>query len=306
VTGGIEPGTMVMIMGTSTCHVMVAEQQPELPDVPGMCGVVDGGIVPGMLGYEAGQSAVGDIFAWFVENGVPAEYQQAAQQRKVSVHSLLEEEAAQLQPGESGLLAVDWWNGNRSTLVDVDLSGVLIGMTLATKASDIYRALIEATAFGTREIIETLNRSGVPVRRLVAAGGLPERNRLLMQIYADVTNHEISIVRSAQAPAVGAAMHGAVAAGVEAGGYADIATAARHMGGLREEVYRPIPQNVAVYEQLYRDYQQLYDYFGRGQNDVMKRLRALRREARIAQGQPEDDRPADATSPDAIEQGALS
>ena len=289
VTGGIEPGTTVMIMGTSTCHVMVSEQQTTLPDVPGMCGVVDGGIIPGMLGYEAGQSGVGDIFAWFVEQGVPPEYHAAAQQRNLNVHTLLEEEAARLKPGESGLLALDWWNGNRSTLVDVELGGLLIGMTLATTAPEIYRALIEATAFGTREIIETLNNSGVAVRRLVAAGGLPERNRLLMQIYADVTQHEISIVRSPQAAAVGAAMHGAVAAGVEAGGYADIATAAQHMGGLRSETCKPISEHVSVYNRLFEEYKTLYNYFGRGSNDVMKRLRALRREALTAQKQTSGD-----------------
>jgi L-ribulokinase len=286
VTGGIAAGTMVMIMGTSTCDVMIGEHQADAQgapaDVPGMCGVVDGGIVPGMLGYEAGQSAVGDIFAWFVENGVPPEYHQAAQERGASLHALLEEEAARLRPGESGLLALDWWNGNRSTLVDVELGGLLVGMTLATRPPAIYRALIEATAFGKREIIETLNNAGVPVRRLVAAGGLPERNRLLMQIYADVTNHEISIVRSVQAPAVGAAMHAAVAAGVAAGGYADIGAAASAMGGLRSETYRPIPANVAVYDRLYAEYKTLYDYFGRGQNDVMKRLRQIRHEALAA------------------------
>ncbi len=305
VTGSIEPGTMVMIMGTSTCHVMVGEQQQEMPDVPGMCGVVEGGVVPDLPGYEAGQSAVGDIFAWFVENSVPPEYHQEAQRRNIGLHSLLEAEASRLEPGESGLLALDWWNGNRSTLVDVELSGLLIGMTLATKAPAIYRALIEATAFGTREIIETLHKSGVPVRRLVAAGGLPERNRLLMQIYADVTQHEIGIVRSAQAPAVGAAMHGAVAAGVAAGGHPDIATAARHMGGLRAETYRPKPQHVDVYNRLYEEYRTLYDYFGRGANDVMKRLRDLRREIRTAQGKAEEEPQESAALPDAIEQSAL-
>lgn len=304
-TGSIEAGTMVMIMGTSTCDVMIGESQQTMPDVPGMCGVVDGGIVPGMLGYEAGQSAVGDIFAWFVENGVPAEYHEEASRLGLSLHATLEQEAARLKPGESGLLALDWWNGNRSTLVDVELGGLLIGMTLATKASAIYRALIEATAFGTREIIETLNNAGVPVRRLVAAGGLPERNRLLMQIYADVTRHEISIVRSVQAPAVGAAMHGAVAAGVAAGGHPDIATAAKHMGGLRAETYRPIPAHVAVYDRLYAEYKALYSYFGRGQNDVMKRLRDLRRAALTVQEQAADDGRNHAATPDAIEQHAL-
>jgi len=303
VTGSIEPGTMVMIMGTSTCHVMVGEQLKEVPDVPGMCGVVEGGIVPDLPGYEAGQSAVGDIFAWFVENGVPPEYHDQARLSDQSLHTLLEAEAERLKPGESGLLALDWWNGNRSTLVDAELSGLVLGMTLATKASAIYRALIESTAFGTREIIETLSESGVPVQRLIGAGGLPERNRLLMQIYADVTHHEIGIVRSAQAPAVGAAMHGAVAAGVTAGGYPDIATAAKHMGGLQTETYRPIPEHSAVYDRLYAEYKTLYAYFGRGENDVMKRLRTLRREARGAGVSPEGDQGT--ALPDAIEQQAL-
>jgi L-ribulokinase len=267
---------MVMIMGTSTCDILVDEQRKV---VPGMCGVVKDGVVPGYYGYEAGQSGVGDIFAWFVEHGVPPKYHEEAEQRGISLHELLEEHAAKLKPGESGLLALDWWNGNRSTLVDVELSGMLIGATLATEAPEIYRALIEATAFGTREIMQAFVDSDVPIRRLVAAGGLPEKNKLLMQIYADVTNREIGIVRSAQAPAVGAAMHGAVAAGAEKGGYADIFDAARRMGGLREEVFRPIPANVAVYNRLYADYKTLYDYFGRGENDVMKRLRTLRREA---------------------------
>jgi L-ribulokinase len=271
-----------------------------------MCGVVEDGIVPGMLGYEAGQSGVGDIFAWFVEHAVPPAYHQEARQRGMDLHSLLEEKASTLRPGESGLVALDWWNGNRSTLVDAELSGLIVGMTLATEAPEIYRALIEATAFGTREIIETLDNSGVTVRRLVAAGGLPERNKLLMQIYADVTNHEIAVVRSPQAPAVGSAMHAAVAAGVEAGGYPDIATAARHMGGLRDEKYVPIPEHALVYERLYAEYRRLYDYFGRGQNEVMKRLRALRREVLTPQERAEDAYLQSNALPDATEQQAFS
>jgi L-ribulokinase len=272
-----DPGVMVMIMGTSTCHMVVGEERKT---VPGMCGVVADGIVPGAYGYEAGQSGVGDIFAWFVKNGVPPVYFEQAAARNMDIHELLEEEAAQHRPGESGLLALDWWNGNRSTLVDVELSGLLVGATLATTAPEIYRALIEATAFGTREIIESLTENGVPVNRIVAAGGLPEKNTMLMQIYADVTNREFSIVKSAQAPALGAAMHGAVAAGPEAGGYTDIFAASEKMGGLKDIVYRPIPENVALYDKLYAEYSRLYDYFGRGENDVMKRLRALRREVK--------------------------
>ena len=173
---------------------------------------------------------MGDIFAWFVENGVPPAYFEAAEAQGVDIHQLLTEEAAKQKPGEHGLLALDWWNGNRSTLVDVELSGLLVGATLATTAPEIYRALIESTAFGTREIIESLTGNGVPVNRIVAAGGLPEKNDMLMQIYADVTNREFRIVRSAQAPALGSAMHGAVAAGEAAGGYADIFAASRKDG----------------------------------------------------------------------------
>jgi len=272
-----EPGVMVMIMGTSTCHMVIGEERVE---APGMCGVVEDGIVPGYFGYEAGQSGVGDIFAWFIKNGVPPEYFEEAEAQGVSIHEVLEAEAARQKPGEHGLLALDWWNGNRSTLVDVELSGLLIGATLATTAPEIYRALIESTAFGTREIIEALTGNGVPVHRIVAAGGLPEKNEMLMQIYADVTGREFSIVRSAQGPALGAAMHGAVVAGVDAGGYADIFAASEKMGGLKDIVYRPIAENSAIYDRLYADYKQLYDYFGRGENDVMKRLRALRREVR--------------------------
>ncbi|RIK49981.1 MAG: ribulokinase [Chloroflexi bacterium] len=271
-----DPGVMTIIMGTSNCHMVLGTERVE---VEGMCGVVEDGIVPGLYGYEAGQSGVGDIFAWFVDNAVPPVYHEEAKRRGLPLHALLEEEAAKQKPGEHGLLALDWWNGNRSTLVDVELSGLLIGATLATTAPDIYRALLESTAFGTREIIEALTRSGVPVNRIVAAGGLPERNRLLMQIYADVTNREYRIIRSALGGALGAAMHGAVAAGAAAGGYADIFAAAQAMGGLKDEVYQPIPENVAVYDQLYADYSTLYSYFGRGENDVMKRLRALRRAA---------------------------
>ena len=184
-----------------------------------------------------------------------------------------------LPPGQSGLMALDWWNGNRSTLVDHELGGLLLGATLATRAPEIYRALIEATAFGTREIIEAFETGGVPVESIVTAGGLPEKNKLLMQIYADVTNRELRIVRSPQAPAVGSAMHGAVAAGPKAGGYKDILAASARMGGLKDVTYRPIAANVAVYDRLYAEYKTLYDYFGRGANDVMKRLRAIRRGA---------------------------
>jgi L-ribulokinase len=272
-----QPGRMVMIMGTSTCHMVLGTEQKI---VPGMCGVVEDGIIPGLYGFEAGQSCVGDHFAWFVENCAPAAYQAEAQSRGVNMHQLLEAKAALLKPGESGLLALDWWNGNRSVLVDVDLTGLLIGATLATKAEEIYRALIEATAFGTRVIIEAFEDHGVAVNELVAAGGLPERNKLLMQIYADVTGREIKVVGTSQAGSLGAAMHGAVAAGAAAGGYATITAAAAKMAHLQDTHYSPNVSHKAMYDQLYAEYLLLYDYFGRGANDVMKRLKRIKAETR--------------------------
>lgn len=267
-----EPGVMVMVMGTSTCHIMSGT---DLKVVDGMCGVVKGGIIPGLYGYEAGQSAVGDIFAWYVDNAVPPEYHEAAAGAGMEIHAYLEQEAGKQRVGEHGLIALDWWNGNRSTLVDVDLTGMIIGMTLATRAPDIYRALIEATAFGTREIIEAFEAKGVEVKELVAAGGLPEKNALLRQIYADVTGRTFKLSGSAQAPALGSAMHAAVAAGI----YPDIQAAAAKMGKLKDEVVTPIAANQAVYDKLYAEYRQLYDYFGRGINDVMKRLKSVRHDA---------------------------
>lgn len=270
-------GRMVIIMGTSNCHMVVGEK-PVI--VPGMCGVVEDGILPGLAGFEAGQSCMGDHFAWFVENCAPATYAQEAQARGLNLHQLLEEKAARLRPGESGLLALDWWNGNRSVLVDVDLTGLLLGATLATRAEEIYRALIEATAYGTRVIVEAFEAHGVAVREIVAAGGLPERNKLLMQIFADVVGREFKVAGTAQAGALGAAMHGAVAAGAAAGGYDTIQDAAARMARLKDEVYRPIPAHQAIYNRLYAEYLALHDYFGRGGNDVMKRLKALKAEVR--------------------------
>jgi L-ribulokinase len=268
-----EPGCMVIIMGTSNCHLLLSKEEHT---VLGMCGYVAGGIIPGYFGYEAGQSCVGDHFAWFVDNCVPAAYAREAADKAITVHELLEAKAARQLPGEHGLIALDWWNGNRSVLVDVDLTGLLIGATLATKPEDIYRALIEATAFGTRMIIETFEESGVAVNEIVATGGLPDRNKLLMQIYADVTGREIKIAAATQTPALGSAMFGAVAAGKGAGGYDTIEAASAAMSRLRDEVYTPIPEHTAVYDELYREYVTLHDTFGRGANDVMKRLKHLR------------------------------
>lgn len=272
-----EPGRMVMIMGTSTCDMVLGTEEHI---VPGMCGYVEDGIIPGFFGYEAGQSCVGDHFAWFVEHCVPEGYQKEAKERGIDIHQLLEEKAGVLQVGESGLLALDWWNGNRSVLVDVDLTGMLLGATLATKPEEIYRALIEATAYGKRIIIETFQKNGVPIHELIACGGLPEKNKLLMQIYADVIGLPIRVSASKQTPALGSAMFGAVAAGKSAGGYDTIYEAAPKMAHLKDVVYSPNPQNQAVYEKLYADYVVLHDYFGRGANDVMKRLKAIKAAAR--------------------------
>lgn len=274
--GVVSPGKMVMAMGTSICHTLLGTEEHH---VEGMCGVVEDGIIPGYFGYEAGQSAVGDIFAWYVSEGVPADVEQAAQRENKNVHQWLEEKAATYVPGETGLLALDWWNGNRSVLVDTDLTGLLVGYTLTTKPEEIYRALLEATAFGTRKIIDAFHNNGVDVNELVACGGLPQKNELLMQIYADVTNREIKIADSTHTPAVGAAMFGAVAAGSESGGYDTIVDAAENMARVRETTYKPNPEHVRIYEKLYREYERLHDYFGRGENDVMKRLKEWKAEA---------------------------
>lgn len=274
--GVVTPGKLVMAMGTSICHMLLGTEEKT---VEGMCGVVEDGIIPGYYGYEAGQSAVGDIFAWYVEQCVPAYVEKAAQEEGISVHEWLERRAAAYKPGQTGLLALDWWNGNRSVLVDADLTGLIVGLTLSTKPEEIYRTLLEATAFGTRKIVDAFHMNGVEVQELYACGGLPQRNRLLMQIYADVTGREIKIAASTQTPALGAAMFGAVAAGGAAGGYDSIVEAAQRMGRVREETFKPIPEHVAVYDKLYEEYTRLHDHFGRGGNDVMKRLKALKEEA---------------------------
>jgi L-ribulokinase len=262
----IEPGQMLAVMGTSTCHIMNGEV---LAEVPGMCGVVDGGVVPGLWGYEAGQSGVGDIFAWFVEHAVPPSHHEEARRRGLDLHGHLSDLAGRQQVGEHGLVVLDWHNGNRSILVDHELSGLIVGLSLATRPEDIYRALLEATAFGTRKIIETFEGSGVPVRELIAAGGLI-KNPVLMQIYADVIRRRIHLIDSEQGPALGAAMHAAVAAGV----HADIRAAAAAMGKVRRDVFVPDPARADAYDELYLHYSTLHDQFGR--DGLMHELRRLR------------------------------
>jgi L-ribulokinase len=264
----IEPGRMLIVMGTSNCHVV---NGGTLAEVPGMCGVVDGGIVPGLWGYEAGQSGVGDIFAWFTDNAVPPRYHDEALARGLDLHSYLSELAGEQEPGAHGLVALDWLSGNRSVLVDHELSGLIVGMTLATRAEDIYRALIEATAFGTRTILDAFADSGVPVTDLCVAGGLV-KNPVVMQIYADVTRLRLNVIASDQGPAVGSAMHAAVAAGL----HPDIQSAAAAMGGTRREAYVPDAAAADVYDVLYEHYRRLHDHFGRGGDDVMHALRRIR------------------------------
>ncbi len=266
-------GQMLAIMGTSTCHVMMGDVEKQ---VPGMCGVVEDGIMPGYAGYEAGQSCVGDHFAWFVDNCCPASYYEAAKAKGMNVHQYLTELASAQKVGEHGLVALDWWNGNRSVLVDVDLTGMMLGMTLQTKPEDMYRALIEATAYGTRMIVENYRENGVAVDAFLASGGISQKNPMMMQIYADVLGMDIKIAGTMQGPALGSAIFGAVAAGKAAGGYDDVFTAARDMGKVKDIVYHPIAENAKVYDKLFAEYRILHDYFGRGANDVMKRLKVIK------------------------------
>lgn len=273
---GIKPGTLVKIMGTSTCDMMVCPMDQPLPDIPGLCGIVPGSILPGMYGLEAGQSAVGDIFNWFARHLTPAAYTE-----KGEVHANLTQEAERLQPGESGLLALDWNNGNRTILIDPLVTGLLVGQTLHTTAAEVYRALVEATAFGALTIINRLEEYGVKVKEVVNCGGIAEKNPFIMQIYADITGRPMKVSRSAQTCALGAAICGAVVGG----GYKTIAQAQRKMTGTKPEYYRPRKAAVRVYAELYELYRSLHDAFGTKEHagdleSVMKRLIAMCEKAR--------------------------
>ena len=277
VGAGIAPGTLVKIIGTSTCDMMVCPARQKLADVPGLCGIVPGSILPGFYGLEAGQSAVGDIFNWFVNYIQPLGAK--------GTHEELTREAGRLAPGESGLLALDWNNGNRTILVDQRLTGLLIGQTLYTTPGEIYRALVEATAFGALTIINRFEEYGVKVRQVVNCGGIAEKNPVVMQIYADVTGRPMKVSRSAQTCALGAAIAGAVVAGSKAGGYNSFAAAQKAMTGLKPIVYKPDAKAHAVYKRLYAVYRQLHDALGTREwngnlHNVMKDLLAVRTEAR--------------------------
>jgi L-ribulokinase len=278
VGSGIAPGILVKIIGTSTCDMMVVPVGDKLADIPGLCGIVPGSILPGYYGLEAGQSAVGDIFNWFVNYIQPLG-------KKAGSHEALSVAAAKLAPGESGLLALDWNNGNRTVLVDQRLTGLLLGQTLYTAPAEIYRALIEATAFGALTIINRFEEYGVKVEQIINCGGIAEKNPLVMQIYADVTGRPIKISRSGQTCALGAAIAGAVVAGKPAGGYANYADAQKAMTGLKSRVFQPNRVAHAVYKELYLLYRKLHDAFGTQQAtgnlyDVMKQLIAIRNRAR--------------------------
>ncbi len=267
------PEKMLAIMGTSTCHILMAEEEKQ---IPGICGVVADGVMPGYYAYEAGQPCVGDQFAWFVNNCCPAAYQETADKRGISIHNYLTELGQKQKPGESGLIALDWWNGNRSVLVDHDLTGMVLGLTLTARPEDIYRALIESTAYGTRMIIENFVQNGISIKEFVAAGGISRKNPAVMQLYADVLHMPVKIAGSKQAGALGSAIYGSVAAGERAGGYDDLYEAARNMGNVLDTVYLPNESDAILYDKLFLEYRILHDYFGRGANDVMKRLKKMK------------------------------
>ena len=267
------PGTMMIIVGTSSCHMMLSETEA---GIAGVGGLVKDGIMPGYFGYEAGQCCVGDHFAWFTDNCVPESYEQEARSRGISIHQLLTEKLAGYKAGQSGLLALDWFNGVRSPLMDFNLNGLIMGMNLLTKPEEIYLSLIEATAYGTRMIIEQFEDAGVPVNALVLSGGIPAKNKMLVQIYSDVCNKEIRISGTDQASALGAAILGIAAAPERITGFKNANEAAEKLGKVRDEVYKPNPDNVAVYDKLYQEYKTLHKYFGTGENDVMKRLNKIR------------------------------
>ena len=271
--GITEPGPMMGIIGTSACYMTLGETYTA---VPGTCGTVEDGLIPGFYGYEAGQSCVGDMLGWLVEHMMPARYEAKAKELGLSRHQYLTMLAGKLKPGESGLLALDWWNGNRSLLADSNLSGMILGMTLQTKPEEIYRSLMEAAAFGARMIVEHYRKHGIPITEFRASGGISRKNPLMMQIYADILQMPVKVMDTDQGGALGAAIMGAAAAGSGFGGYDDLRSAIAAMAAGVEVTYEPCEAHKAVYDQLYAEYCRLHDYFGRGGNDVMKRIRGGR------------------------------
>lgn len=272
-SGITKPGQMMLVIGTSTVQLVLGDK---CYSGKGVCGAIKGAIIPGYYSLESGLAAVGDMFSWFTKNGVPASYESEAAAKGMNIHQYLAFKASQLKPGQSGLLAIDWWNGNKTPFVNGDLSGVIFGYTLLTKPEEIYRALIEATAYGTNLILEICEESGTPVDEIIASGGITNKNPMLMQIYADVTNREIKLSASDQTGALGSAMYAAVAAGKSCGGYGTMFEAAAAMGRLKETAYTPIPENVAVYKELYAEYKKMVELLGPDNCDTVKKLKTLR------------------------------
>lgn len=263
-----DKGRMLAIMGTSTCHILLGEDRP----IEGVSGIVEDGVIVGEFAYEAGQACVGDHFQWVVEKIVPNEYYKQAKEKEMNIYKYMDEKAAKLRVGESGLLALDWFNGNRSILVDANLTGMILGLRLTSTVEEIYRSLIEATAFGTRIIVENFKNNGVKVNELIISGGIAEKSPFTMQVYADVMNMPLMISDSKQTGALGSAIYASVAAGAKSGGYDDIREAITRMGKLKDKIYNPIKDNVDAYNKLYNEYKILHDYFGK-ENQVMKRLK---------------------------------
>jgi len=273
-SGISEPGKVMLTLGTSGGFVLAHDKDCA---VQGTTGMTENGDLPGLYGYASGQFSLGDSFAWCVKNMIPESCTKEAEKEGKNIQVYLSEKAARLAPGESGLLALDWLGGNRSVLVDAQLSCMMLGMTLQTKPEEIYRAFLESVAFGTRRIMEAYLGAGIEITEIHAVGGIVKKNPLLMQIYADVLNRHICVCKTTQAAALGAAMYAASAAGESAGGYATLKDAVEQMSELEEYGYDPIPGHVAVYEKLYREFERLHDYFG-CENPVMKRLFAVRQQ----------------------------
>ena len=261
-------GDLMLIVGTSACHILNSSQ---IKEVEGICGYVYGGVIPGLYTYEAGQAGVGDYFEWFIKNCLPEEYFKKAKEEGLNIHAYMRKLLSNHKVGESGLIALDWWNGNRSILVDSELSGMIVGMTLQTKPEDIYKAILESNAFGLKIIVEQYQKSGIEIKTICAAGGIASKDELLMQIYADVLDKEIQIAGSNQAGALGSAIYASVASGV----YSDVVQAAKQMSCKSKKVYKPIPENVKVYKELFEEYVKLHDYFGK-ENPIMKKLKGYK------------------------------
>lgn len=270
--GVVTPGKMLIMMGTSNCHELLTDKEVY---VPGVCGYNDDCVIPGYIGYEAGQSCVGDHFDWLVKNFVPSSYEKEAERMGMDMHTYLSKKSSEKLPGETGLLALDWWNGNRSVLVDGDLTGLIVGMTLQTRPEEIYRALVEATAFGTRKIIENYEEHGINISEVIIAGGIARKNPFIMQVYADVLGKPVTIAGSGQNAALSSAIWAAYAAGTARGGYDTLEEAVEHMADILDLEYQPDEEAKGAYDILYEEYEKLHDYFGRGINPVMKRLKNL-------------------------------